>query len=399
MSRFARLTYCTNVHPGESLTELEAALDRFTLPVKRRVSPHTPFNVGLRLSAQAAHELASEAALERFEQKLAGSGLYVTSLNGFPYGAFHATRVKESVYRPDWHEPQRLSYTLALFRILAALLPEGAAGSVSTVPGCFRARATPHSEAQLAAALHAAVSELVALERTTGKRIVLALEPEPACIVETAAEATAFFERALLARPALSQLARALGTTPLDAEVLVRRHLGVCLDACHASVVHESPLESYRSFRSAGIAVGKVQVSAGLALSSPDADALRELSKYDEPTYLHQTVVRRGDALHRYVDLGDALAHEPAGGEWRVHFHVPVFHGGLGAFGSTQRDLSELLSELDEASAPDLEVETYTWDVLPAELRARPLVDAICEELEWTRARLGGSSHAELPPS
>jgi hypothetical protein len=170
--------------------------------------------------------------------------------------------------------------------------------------------------------------------------------------------------------------------------VALRRHLGVCLDACHASVEHELPLDVYRALTRAGIAVPKIQVSAGLALEQPGLDARAALARYDEPTYLHQVVVKDGDALRRYVDLGEALAAETGkSGNWRVHFHVPVFHADLGSFGSTQAELFALLGALGrEQVSVQLEVETYTWDVLPAELRSRPLVDAIALELDWTRA-------------
>jgi sugar phosphate isomerase/epimerase len=392
MSALGRLTYCTNVHPAESLAEVNAAIAGFTVPIKARVAPNDDFNVGLRLSARASKELSAAGAAARFREQLSNQGLYVTTLNGFPYGAFHGTRVKEAVYRPDWQEAERLDYTRDLFRILAELLPTGQTGSVSTVPGCFGERVTRETHEQMTRALHAAVIDLCTLERNTGKTLVLALEPEPSCVLETTSQTLDFFERFLLAPSTLTTLGSALGVGRADAERTVRRHLGVCLDACHASVEHESPLESYRALLASGITVGKIQVSAGLALSRPDQAALDELSRYDEDTYLHQTVVERDGTLRRYLDLPEAIATEPVGGEWRVHFHVPVFRAELGAFGSTQRDLIELLAALDPASAPVLEVETYTWGVLPAELRERPLVDAIAEELSWTVRHLGASS-------
>lgn len=387
MSLPANLCYCTNVHPGESLDEVRAALSAQTRAVRARVSPARPFDLGLRLSARAARELSETGARERFRHELAEEGFEVRTLNGFPFGAFHATRVKEAVYRPDWQEAERTAYTLDLVRALALLLPSGERGSISTVPGCFKPRLEADGEERIARALHEVVRELVELERTEGQHIVLALEPEPGCLLETISGAVDFFQRRLLAPGLLQESAKALGLPLPAAEHIVRRHLGVCLDACHAAVEFEPPLAAYRALCAAGITVPKIQVSAGLAVVAPGPELRAELARYDEPVYLHQVVVREDDELRRYLDLGEALASEaPGRGEWRVHFHVPVFHEKLGAFGSTQAELRELLAALGRERADvQLEVETYTWDVLPEELRGRPLVDAIALELEWTR--------------
>jgi hypothetical protein len=238
------------------------------------------------------------------------------------------------------------------------------------------------------------VVHLVQLERQHGKRIVLALEPEPSCFLETTAQTLDFFKHDLWRREALERMARALGCDVAGAERAIRRHLGVCLDTCHASVEFDGSLAAYRALQGAGIVVAKIQVSAGLRLEDPDPSQLEDLERYDEPIYLHQVVVRRDDALCRYLDIRDALRTERAGaGEWRVHFHVPVFRSDLGAFASTQPDLVELLGDLGrEGTEVQLEVETYTWDVLPPELRERPLVEAIAEELRWTRNQWGAQA-------
>jgi hypothetical protein len=240
----------------------------------------------------------------------------------------------------------------------------------------------------MARALFALVADLVELERSRGQHIVLALEPEPGCVLETSADVLDFFAREVWSGPGLTELGRLLALDARASEAAVRRHLGVCLDACHASVEHEAPLDVYRALTGAGIVVPKIQVSAGLALGQPSAEARAALAAYDEPTYLHQVVVKDGDDLRRYVDLPDALSAEAGkSGDWRVHFHVPVFHSDLGEFHSTQSELEDLLLALGrERVEVQLEVETYTWDVLPAALRERPLVEAIALELEWTRA-------------
>jgi sugar phosphate isomerase/epimerase len=389
----AHLTYCTNIHPGESLAEVRAVLASPVARVKAALSPQEPFGVGLRLAAAACDALLADDELAVFRGELDRAGLYVFTLNGFPYGAFHGTRVKEAVYRPDWLEDERVRYTAALARVLAHLLPEGVDGSISTGPGAFRPRAAGATAArEIARSLGRSVAGLVRLERETGRRIVLALEPEPCCLLETTADASAFFREHVWAAETITGVAGELGLDARTAEECLRRHLGVCLDTCHASVEFESPLEAYRALVAAGIRVAKIQISAGLRLTEADPTRLAALAAFANDVYLHQPVVRNGDALTRFLDLPDALASDAGaqpGSEWRVHFHVPIFHPQLGVFESTQSDLPPLLAALRaEAAVPHLEVETYTWDVLPAVFRDLPVTDAIVRELQWVRSHL-----------
>jgi sugar phosphate isomerase/epimerase len=388
----AHLTYCTNIHPGETWDEVRSALVTHVTGVKARVAPEEPFGVGLRLSGQAADALADGRALDELRGLLDRHGLYVFTINGFPYGAFHGTRVKERVYRPDWLEPERTHYTQRLARVLAALLPEGLVGSVSTVPGCFRPRAEADagSEERVAEALRARAADLVRLRETSGRTIVLALEPEPACLIETIAEAVAFFEERLLARDPLARFAVLSGLGAAEGEAALRRHLGVCLDACHAAVEFEEPASAVAALRGAGIATAKVQLSAGLVVRPVDAAARQALRTFADEVYLHQVVARGGSRLRRFNDLPEALASTDAPEEeWRVHFHVPLFARRLGPFENTQPFLEELLAlHRREPIAPHLEVETYTWGVLPEALRSADVVDSVARELAWVRARL-----------
>jgi sugar phosphate isomerase/epimerase len=391
----AHLTYCTNIHPGEVLGDVEELLRTFVPDVKRRVSPDAPFGVGLRLAARAATELEAPGALERVRSLLGESGLYVFTLNGFPYGAFHGTRVKERVYDPDWRTDERVRYTASLAHALAALLPEGMDGSISTVPGCFGPPArTPGAPAEMARKLVSVAATLVTIERTTGKRLVLALEPEPACFLETTADAVAFFENELFGAASLAALAEDTGLDVAGAERALRRHVGVCLDACHASVEFERPRDALAALDAAGIAVPKLQLSAGLRVAPADAAALQALRAFEDDVYLHQTVAKERDgSLVRFLDLDEALATagDPARAapfsELRVHFHVPIFEPSLAPFSSTHDDLAELLRGAP-ALPPHLEVETYTFGVLPERYRTLSVTDAIARELEWALARL-----------
>ncbi len=382
----AHLTYCTNVHAGETLAEVRALVRAHVVAVKAAVAPTQPFGVGLRLAAAAAEALQDPRELRSFAAELRELDLYCFTINGFPYGAFHGARVKERVYQPDWLSAERVRYTQALARVLAELLPDGVSGSISSVPGCFKPAALePRAEAQMASAMIEVVATLVELERRRGRHIALALEPEPGCFLETTDEAVRFFEQRLFSASARRELVTRANIEPAEAERLLRRHLGVCLDTCHASVEFESPLVAFRRLQAAGVAVPKVQLSAGLRLPEATPERLRALSAFAEGVYLHQTVVRGGGGLQRFLDLPEALASLPASrDEWRVHFHVPIFLAELGWFESTQADLRPLLSELSRAPAcPHLEVETYTWDVLPEAFRDVPLDRAIERELRF----------------
>ena len=355
----AHLTYCTNIHPGESWSDVRANLESHVLAVKARVCPDEPFGVGLRLSAEAARELDA-VELRRW---LDAHGLYVFTINGFPYGPFHGRPVKAEVYRPDWLEDERVAYSNRLADILAVLLPDGVDGTISTVPGCLKPRTNAASD--IIARITQHTSHLAAIENRTGKHIDLALEPEPCCLLETIDETVELFSAHL--------------------DSVVRRHVGVCLDTCHAAVEFEDVRGAVDKLRAAGIAIAKVQLSAGLVVDPHDRDAL---APFHDDVYLHQVVARTGNTFARYVDLPDAMTSGDAN-EWRIHFHVPIFRAELGRFASTQPWLAELLAlHRQRAVSTHLEVETYTWDVLPPEYRDEPIADAVARELRWVIERI-----------
>lgn len=391
----AHLGYCTNVHPGESWAEIDASL-RLHLPeVKRHAAPHEPFGVGLRLSARAAEELEAPGAIDAFLAFLRSNDLYVFTLNGFPFGDFHGTPVKESVYRPDWSDTARLDYTLRLARLLATLAPAGGLreASISTLPGTFKAFVSSSSEgaSRIADALVACAAGLVDIERKTGCRITLALEPEPCCLLETIDETVQFFTERLYSPAAVAEMARLSGLDAASAAEALRRHLGVCLDLCHAAVEFEDPAECVEALRRAGIPIAKVQVSAGLRLSRVSEAAVASLATLADGVYLHQVVEKHGEALVRYADIDAASTAgrwREADVEWRVHFHVPVFRESLAGFQSTRAFVEEALTlHRHSPLSSHLEVETYTWTVLPEHERAASLDEAIARELCWTRER------------
>ena len=363
--------------------------------VRRHLGAAGPLAIGLRLSARAAEELAQPAALESFRAFLRDGDYYVPTINGFPFGAFHRERVKENVYLPDWRDRRRVDYTNRLAGLLATLLNDRGltAGSVSTVPGAFKGHVhAPEDAAAIAINILEHCACLVALRESTGVTIVLAIEPEPACFIETTSEAVDFFTRFLFD----ASFVRSASSLSVDQ---VRRHAGVCFDACHMAVEFEDHAASLDALDRAGIRVPKFQISSALRISDASAGSAgrRALARFAEDTYLHQVVARSERGLERYVDLPDALAGASTGAskdaplrsEWRVHFHVPVFLRTLGDLETTQPDLEAVLDLVKHRTdAPCLEVETYTWDVLPPEYRTADMSEAIARELKWTRARL-----------
>jgi sugar phosphate isomerase/epimerase len=386
------LTYCLNIHPTRNWAETRAALTGPVARVRAALAPDAPFACGLRLSAETLGELAAPAARAALREILAAQDLRPVTMNGFPYGPFHGVRVKEQVYLPDWRAPARVAYTNGLADLLAELNPEGAFVSLSTVPGAFRGEAAAAEAATMAANMLRVAAHLVALERATGRQVALAIEPEPCCLLETVAETVAFFEEHLFSDAAVRTLAAATGLSRAAAAEALPRHLGLCYDVCHAAVEFEDAAGSLGALRAAGVPVHKLQLSSALRIAEGGAAARAALAAFDEPTYLHQLVARSPDGtLRRFADLGPALAPggAPDGAEWRVHFHVPVFLERLPRFDTTQPFLREVLA-LHRAApvSRHLEVETYTWDVLPPELATGAVHESVARELRWVLERL-----------
>ncbi len=387
------LTYCLNIHPGESWAENFAALREKVTAVKARVAPDQWFGLGLRIAQQAAEELTASAdlraeALAFFHEHQ----LYPFSINGFPYGRFHAGPVKENVYAPDWRTPERLHYTLQLADLLAGWLPEGIDGSISTVPGSFKPWIKTEADVEaMVDNLAAVVAYLVALRDDTGREIHLGLEPEPDCFVETTAETIAFFNDTLIPAGA-NEVARILKCYKSDAEVMFRRHLGVCFDTCHVALQYEDLAESLRAYRAADIRISKVQLSAALqAAATPETYAA--LAPFAEPVYLHQVKGRaKSGARFAWFDLPTALEEMPTFPdleEVRVHFHVPLFFTGNGPIRSTAEALTpDFFHDLREGACPHLEIETYTFDVLPPEVHPGDIVKSIAREYSWVLGQL-----------
>ncbi|MGI5365929.1 xylose isomerase [Streptomyces sp. A244] len=365
------LSYCTNVHAAEDLDGVLSQLSRYAEPVRERLGTDC-LGLGLWLARPVATRLlADRPALRTLRRELGLRGLEVVSLNAFPYAGFHAPSVKKDVYRPDWTTPERLSYTLDCARILAALLPDDARrGSVSTLPMAWREAASAQTRRTAGRYLSSLADGLGDLARRTGRTIMVGLEPEPGCMIESTDQAVELM-------------------AGLD-----RERIGVCLDTCHLAVGFEQPAEALRRLSAAGLEVVKTQASCALEAVDLSAAGRAALGRFAEQRFLHQTRERAADGrLAAVDDLPQALAGGLPGREpWRVHFHIPVHERPEPPLETTRPVLLDSLRALfggSHAVTDHIEVETYTWSVLPGAREGDSgLVDGIAAELDWTRRAL-----------
>lgn len=372
----AHLSYCTNIHPAETWADTFTVLRTHVLAVRDRLrttgalDANEPFAIGLRLSAVAASELLAEDNLAGFKTWLDETNTYVFTINGFPYGSFHGTRVKEQVFKPDWTEQARVDYTKDLFRILAVIARPGTGASVSTLPGSHKSFQADESLIRRNLIELAEWLEKLALE--TGHDFHLGLEPEPLGHFENTTETLEFFKRL-----------RADATDP----GVLRRRIGVNFDTCHFALEYDHVRSSLVVLENDGIRISKIHLSSALAFDPREPAAVAAIRAFDEPTYFHQVLVLSGEAeITRFIDLPDFLqaGEIPGAVEARVHFHIPLDSEPALPLRSTRRDVLEVLAwRRDHPTAcPHYEIETYTWGVLPQGLQ-RPVEEQIAGEYAW----------------
>lgn len=376
------LSYCTNIHPAETWAETFAALQTYTLKVRdrlieeRHLTDDQAFAIGLRLSAQAAEELIKPEVLGAFQSWLTQERCYVYTINGFPYGAFHDTRVKEKVYQPDWTTQERLSYTNTLISIIAALCPADSGGSVSTLPGSFKEFGA--DEDAIFEHLYACARFIENAAKASNKDLHLGLEPEPLGHFENTEETIAFFQR-------FKTWASQQGH-PLEC---IDAHIGVNFDTCHIALEFDDPIDSLEAFAAAGIRISKIHVSNALEISPAETNALESIKSFDEPTYLHQLILQKQDGtLQRFRDLPEFFASQTevaAEDIARIHFHIPLYQCPPAPLRSTAQATEAVLQYLK--SHPEccqhIEMETYTWGVFPDYIQ-QDIITQLVSEYSWT---------------
>jgi len=380
------IPYCLNIHPGESLADIRNAVTSFALQVKARVAPDKSYPLGMRISAAAAQMLNTPSALLSFQQLLAQNNLYVSVINGFPYGTFHRTCVKADVYKPDWSTSERVQYTKKLSDILAAILPEGKTGNISTVPLSYKLNQSVETQLQFIYNITSVAAYLHDLKRNTGHTIILAIEPEPDCIIANSDEIIEWFNNQLMVTGAEFLLDH----YSLKPQIL-HEHIGICLDTCHFAVEFEDPLAVIKRLEANDIKIARIQLSSALS-TTISAESLKALVPFIDPVYLHQTKIRNSDgSIVSMPDLTEdtlAEALQYKGSTLRTHFHVPMFFDGTDTLQSTNSDLSPQFFEHIRKHRYELETETYTYDVLPPAIKPSSVIDSLVMEHEWVIDRL-----------
>jgi hypothetical protein len=388
------LTYSTLVHPADNWEQLWSSVQTYLPQVKSRVSPSQPFGVCLRIAAPSAETLASSPAerakLKRF---LADHDMYVYTVNAFPYGAFKGTVVKEQVYEPDWRTKERTQYTIHVADILAELAPEGVSPSIQSAPLGFKPRVTgPDVVASYTSHVLQVAAHLVNIEARTGRTVTLGLEPEPRCFLETTDETVAYFKDHLYSGASAEALATLAQIPVSEAHGALRRHIGVTFDIGHQAVGFEDIPVSLQKLVDAGIPIFKLQEAAAMYMPQVTQSTVDSLAQYAKTVYLSQTVEKKNGRITWFLNLEDAFAawkSDPGPREWRTHFHVPVFLDDLGPFRTTRFALEQALKvHKARPLSRQLEIETYTWDVLPTHLKTGDIVEYVCREIEWVRGQL-----------
>jgi hypothetical protein len=394
-TKHGHFSYCSNIHPGEIWHEHFAELQKNVPLVKEQIAPHEKMGLGLRFANQASIDLQNASEFESLNNWLKKENLYVFTLNGFPYGGFHNTIVKDDVHTPDWTTKDRYDYTLRLANLLAKLLPENLnEGGISTSPLSYKywwKSLEELTNATEKATLHLLdlVIELVQIEQKTGKWIHIDIEPEPDGILENFTEFVQWYENTLI--PLGTKYLQNKGFShPVE---VIKRHIQLCFDICHFGVSYDSPMDCIKELNQKGIGVGKIQISSALRvdLRTNPQEKINELKKYHEPVYLHQVkaLLKNGQYL-QFQDLDEAIQNYSPDkfDEWRIHFHVPLFLANYGLLGSTQKEIIETLDV--QKSSPftrHLEIETYTWAVLPFEFQT-PIHESIAREIAWVKTIL-----------
>ncbi|WP_168565456.1 metabolite traffic protein EboE [Crateriforma spongiae] len=383
-SHATTIGYCTNVHAGTDLESIRENLIRYSLPVRDLVGGQS-LGVGLWIPNDASKELIDGGAAE-FAEFLRSRRLAAFTINGFPFSNFHQDVVKHDVYSPAWWDDARLEYTRRLAAILAVILDESqTVGSISTLPIGWGKSPGDEKIHRAGANLRAMADSLEKLESTSGRRIVLAIEPEPGCYLDTVGDCLAFFEKEL----------------PDESH---RRYITVCHDVCHSAVMMEDQRDVLSRLATAGIGVGKVQVSSAILADWESMatgrrhEAIDQLRDFAEDRYLHQTGRKKSDGSFELVeDLPGLLDGLPTDGDpvagdqrWVIHFHVPIFLERFRHLSTTHDEVGVALRTLDNLQGSldftgHLEIETYAWTVLPESMRRRGLSEDIASEIEWLK--------------
>jgi sugar phosphate isomerase/epimerase len=388
------LTYSTLVHPADDWDQIWHSLNTYVPKVRDRFAGKERFGVSLRLSAKSAETLinspAERAKLKKF---LDDQNMYLYTVNAFVYGHFKGELVKEQVYEPDWRSEERTQYTMNVASIVADIAPTDVMPSIQTSPLGFKPRVTgPDVVDNYTTNVLRVAKHLVDLEQKTGVTVTLGLEPEPYCFLETTDETVNYFTNHLYAGKSIEKFAKMSGMPIAEAMFALRKHVGIVYDICHLAVEYEDITQSLQKLVDGGVPIVKLQEAAALHIPEVTKETVTALKRYAKTIYLTQTIEKRDGKLTKYLNVDDAFAafeKDPGPREWRTHIHVPVFLDDLGEFRTTRFAIADALKfHKQKPLSRHLEVETYTWDMLPDHLKTGDIVEYVCRELDWVRGQL-----------
>lgn len=388
------LTYSTLVHPADDWEQIWQSLNTYVPKVKERFAGNQRFGVSLRLSAKSAETLAnSKAERDKLRKFLDDQNMYLYTVNAFVYGHFKGELVKEQVYEPDWRSEERTRYTMNVASVVADIAPKDVLPSIQTSPLGFKPRVTgPDVIDSYTTNVLRVAKHLVELEQKTGVTVTLGLEPEPYCFLETTDETVDYFTKHLYAGRSVEKFAKMADLPIAEAIAALRRHVGIVYDICHLAVEYEDITQSLQKLVDAGVPIVKLQEAAALHIPEVTQAAVDTLKRYSKTIYLTQTIEKNDGKLKKYLNVDDAIADwekNPSRREWRTHIHVPVFLDDLGQFRTTRFAIADALKfHKQKPLSRHLEVETYTWDMLPDNLKTGDIVEYVCRELDWVRGQL-----------
>nr|YP_010478809.1 hypothetical protein N4K71_pgp085 [Neustupella aerophytica]UVI61114.1 hypothetical protein [Neustupella aerophytica] len=397
------LTHCSNIYPGNSWEEIFNNL-KVNIPlIKAKLSPTQPFGIGLRLSYKAAFELSIPKNINIFKNWLYQNNCYVTTINGFVYGEFSNTSIKETVYDPDWSTKERYDFNYILILISSMLCLPGKEIGFSTSPLGYKFGLNkPDTILKEGSEYLLSLLELlIEIYKTEGKLIHIDFEPEADCILESIDDIVKFFNQISLKIRCRQKMLLS------KAKKLLCRHVRICYDICHQAVQFEDHIKNFDVLNKTKIKIGKIQISSALDIKFCQFEpnfVVNELEKFNDNIYLHQAVERKPDGtLSRFRDLPEVIHYiqnmSNSKQDWltwnlegfrnvRLHFHVPIYIQNIisqkyAIFSTTYKDIIAVIEYIKHFPITScLEIETYTWEVLPKYLKL-DLLSSIIKEYEW----------------
>jgi hypothetical protein len=377
------LSYCTNIHFGESWEEVFYILKFHSRKLRNAFLKMDQFGIGLRLSNSSIINLSKSSFFFDFLFWLKINNFYIKSVNGFPYSFFGSNYIKDNVYLPDWSNFKRYIYSRRIIILFSNFLNKNNFGGISTLPLSYKYFFCNYSYNNLyIKSIKYLYSLLILLNDIYVNNkifIHLDIEPEPDCVVSNTLDYINFFKKWLLDRIILYFLKKKI-------HMFILNYFRICFDICHSSVEFESICQSFNSIFLFNIKFGKFQISSSLKIDKMNFYNSYVFSYLPETPYIHQVYGKTFyDNIITYKDISLAhiLLYKKKIVEYRIHYHVPIFFDKYEIFESTQQYIIEFFKLLKKRNAFYIfEIETYTFDILPCYLKLNILY-SLKREYDW----------------